>query len=350
VKLSSKVILGALVIIGVFLRIYQIDFQCIWTEEAYTLSMAKLPFLEILTTFDFNPPLYYIFAKISYIIFNSDVSIRYPSVVFGILLIPLMYWLGREYKDELTGLYCAAFTTIVFPGIYFSQYARAYEMSVLAFVVLLICYIRIKREKSIEYTWADFSFWFMVIINAFTHFFVLIPIGLLCLDLLVENHKKWISPLFMLIFATSPIFGTLISILTNRSVASGVSYGANAIQMIVLTPMEFFNVLFLNICFLFGVGVWMDKDPLRNRLIVVTILTLIIGVICSCFTPFFPRYYMTVSMIILLFAAVACVGLSKYVPKISPILIFLLILIVFTIMTKDNYISHYTITQYTCGG
>jgi energy-converting hydrogenase Eha subunit C len=156
--------------------------------------------------------------------------------------------------------------------------------------------------------------------------------------------------MFLGLFAVAPIFGTLASIWSNRSVANGVSYGANAIQMIVLTPMEFFNVLFLNICFLAGMGIWLDKDPLRNRLAIVTVLTIVIGIICSCFTPFFPRYYMTVSMIILLFAAVACVEISKYVPKIPPILILLTILVVFTIMMKDNYISHYTIIQYACGG
>ena len=343
-KNSSKIILAVLIFIGAFLRIYQIGVQCIWTEEAYTLSMAKLPFVQILTTFDFNPPLYYIFSKISYIIFNSDISIRYPSMICGILLIPAMYYLGKEYKDELTGLYCAAFTTIVFPGIYFSQYARAYEMSVLAFVVLLIYYIKIKRGD-----WQVGNiFWGLAVINAWIHLFAIIPVGLLCLDILFEKRNSLHAVLSLILI--SPLLNTIDAVITNRSVASGVSYGANVIQMIVLTPMEFFNVLFLNIFFLAGVGAWMDKDPIRNRLVIVTVLTIVIGIICSCFTPFFPRYYMTVSMIILLFAAVACVEISKYVPKIPPILILLTILVVFTIMMKDNYISHYTIIQYACGG
>lgn len=340
-KLSSKIILGALVLFGTFLRIYQIGFHCIWTEEAYTLSMAKMPLVQILTTFDFNPPLYYIFSHLSYLIFGSDVSIRYPSVVFGILLIPAMYWLGKEYKDELTGLYCAGFTTITFPLIYYAQYARAYEMSILCFIILLICYIKIKRGEDFQ-KW----FWALAVINVWVHLFAIIPVGLLCLDILYDKRNSLHAVLAVVLI--SPLLNTIYAVIANRSIASGVSYGANAIQMIVLTPMEFFNVLFLNICFLAGVGAWLDKDPLRNRLVVITILTIAIGVICSCFTPFFPRYYMTVSMIILLFSAFACAELSNRVPKIPPMVIFALVMIVFTIMMKDNFISHYTITQYVC--
>lgn len=343
-KNSSKIVLAILIIFAALLRIYQIGFQCIWTEEAYTLSMAKLSFVQILTTFDFNPPVYYIFAHISYLLFGTDIAIRYPSAICGILVIPTMYWLGKEYKDELTGMYCAGFASITFPLIYYSQYGRAYEMSVLCFIILLISYIKVKRGEWQYKKW----FWIISIINVWVHLFAIIPVGLLCLDILFDERDIIYAVLTAV--ATSPLLNTIYAVIANRSVASGVSYGATAIQMIILTPMEFFNVLFVNIFFLAGVGVWMDKDPLRNRLVAVTIITLIVGVICSCFTPFFPRYYMTVSMIILLFAAVACVELSKYIHTLSPIVIFILLMIVFTIMMKDNFISHYTITQYTCGG
>jgi uncharacterized membrane protein len=344
VKNSSKIVLAILIIFAALLRIYQIGFQCIWTEEAYTLSMAKLSFVQILTTFDFNPPVYYIFAHISYLLFGTDIAIRYPSAICGILVIPAMYWLGKEYKDELAGLYCAGFATITFPLIYYAQYARAYEMSVLCFIILLISYIKVKRGEWQYKKW----FWIISIINVWVHLFAIIPVGLLCLDILFDERDTIYAILTAV--AISPLLNTICAVIANRSVASGVSYGATAIQMIVLTPMEFFNVLFVNIFFLAGVGIWMDKDPLRNRLVAVTIITLIVGVICSCFTPFFPRYYMTVSMIILLFAAVACVELSKYIHTLPPIVIFILLMIVFTIMMKDNFISHYTITQYTCGG
>jgi mannosyltransferase len=343
-KNSSKIILAILIVFGSFLRIYNIGFQCIWTEEAYTLAMAKLPLTQILTTFDFNPPIYYILAHFSYLIFGGcDVAIRYPSVAVGILLIPAMYWLGAVYKNELTGIYCAAFTTIVFPGIYFSQYARAYELSVFSFVILLVFYISVKRGDGNEPI-----FWLVAVWNAWVHLFVLIPIGLLCIDLLLDRWQRWFYAILAFISISPPI-SIIYSVWTNRSVSSGVSYGATAIQMIVLIPIEFFNVLFLNIIVLFGFGAWLDKDPLRNRLIIITVITLIVGIICSNFTPVLPRYLMTVSMIILLFASNACVELGRLCKlRRYEIIIFIGIFLIFTWMAFPNFESHYWIQQYIC--
>ncbi len=39
-------------IVGFTLRLYHLDFQCMWTEEQYTLGMSTLPSIEII--FGFN--------------------------------------------------------------------------------------------------------------------------------------------------------------------------------------------------------------------------------------------------------------------------------------------------------
>jgi predicted nucleic acid-binding Zn ribbon protein len=120
-------------------------------------------------------------------------------------------------------------------------------------------------------------------------------------------------------------------------------------QMLVLIPLEFFNSIFLNVIVLSGIGIKIDKDPLKWRLLFVTIVTLVVGVVLSNYTPVFPRYLMGASIIILLFCATACNNLSKTV-KIShaEIIIFVVITLIFTWMALPNFESHYWIEQYTC--
>ena len=292
--------------------------------------------------------MYYLFAHISLLLTHGlDFSIRYPSVICGVLLIPTAYWLGREYHSELVGLYCAGITTILLPLIYYSQYARAYEMSVLFFTIALILYIRLKRGDNHLDTRA--AFWAMVVINVWTHLFVVIPLGILCLDLLLD-HKHWFGGI-MAGFCCLPLVSMLISVWNTRN-GAGFGYGASVLQMLVLIPLEFFNSLCVNIFFLAGVGWWMNKDKLKIPLTICTVVTLIVGVLVSVVTPVFPRYLMSVSMIILLGASVGIVSLgdllNKKVGKNLDYIVMILVFLVFVWMEWSNFMSHYFIMQYSC--
>jgi len=296
---------------------------------------------------DFNPPVYYIFANLSLLLTNGlDFSIRYPSVITGILLIPVMYWLGATYKNEVAGIYCAGLTTIILPFIYYAQFGRAYSMSLLFFALALVYYIKVKNEN----TRTDrILFWALAVINVWIHLFAAIPIGLMCVDLLLDR-KHWLCGIGAGI-CSLPLLGMLVNVLSTRT-HQAFNYGASIIQMVVLTPMEFFNTIFLNIFVLAGVGAWYDKNPIKKNLIVITVITLIVGVVGSCYTPFFPRYYMTVSLIILLMCSAGIVELtktcSKKIGKNLDYIILIILFVVFIWMEFPNLVSHYTIMQYEC--
>lgn len=322
-----------------------------WTEEIYSLQISSLPITDLVFksfASDFNPPFYYLCAHISLLLTNGlDFSIRYPSIICGILLIPVMYWVGLTYKDELAGIYCAGLTTIILPFIYYSQFGRAYSMSLLFFALALVYYIRLKDGDN--HTETRLLFWILAVLNVWVHLFAAIPIGLMCLDLLM-SRKNWLCGIGASICCL-PLLGMLVSVLSTRT-HDAFNYGASAIQMIVLTPMEFFNTLFLNVFMLAGVGAWFDKNPIKKNLIIITMITLIVGIIGSCYTPFFPRYYMTVALIILLMCAVGIVELTevinKKVGKNLDYIIMIGIFVVFVWMEFPNLVSHYTIMQYGC--
>lgn len=315
------------------------------TEEIYTLDIVKLPIMGIITNFDYTPPVYNLLAHFSYVLFNGyDVAIRYPAVIAGIALIPSMYYLGKEYHSELVGLYCAGITTILVPMIYYSQYARAYSLSMLCFVIALILYLRLKENDT---TTTRVAFWAMVVVNLYVHLFTLIPLSLMCLDLLM-SRKHWLCGIGATI-CSLPVASVLLSVLSTRT-HSAFNYGASPLQMTFLTFPEFFNTVFLNIIALAAVGLWLYRHKANNIFMIITIVTLIVGVVGSAITPMFPRYLMSAAIVILLFASGGIVGLTEILnKKIQTDLTYVVmigIFIVFAWMLMPNLESHYFVQQY----
>lgn len=317
------------------------------TEEIYTLDIVKLPIMGIITNFDYTPPVYNLLAHFSYVLFNGyDVAIRYPSVVCGILLIPAAFYLGKEYYNEMTGIYLSFFTVVILPFEYYSQYARSYILSVLIFTLFLIYYIRIKRNSDNKKD--ELIFWILAAVNVWIHLFAIIPVALLCLDVLIERKNILYAALSCILIV--PLLNIFRDIISTRNASSGFTYGASVIQMIFLLPLEFFNVLFMNIIALFTVGFLMDKDKLRIPLTICAVITLIVGVVAATVTPVFPRYLMDAEMIFLLLAAMGCVkvteALNEKVGKNLDYIIMIGIFVIFVWMAIPNFESHYFVQQY----
>jgi hypothetical protein len=315
------------------------------TEELYTLDIVKLSIMDIITNFDYTPPVYNLLSHFSYLIFNSDIAIRFPSVIAGILLIPAAFYLGKEYYNEMTGLYLSFFTVVILPFEYYSQYARSYILNVLVFTIFLIYYIRVKRNNDKK---EELLFWVLAAVNVWIHLFTIIPVALLCVDVLIEKKNILYATLSCILVI--PLLNIFKDIISTRNASSGFTYGASALQMVFLLPLEFFNVLFMNILALFAVGLWMDRDKLKIPLIICAVITLIVGVAAAVVTPVFPRYLMDVEMVFLLLAAMGCVKITEIInEKVGrnlDYIVLVVIILIFTWMAIPNFESHFFIQQY----
>jgi hypothetical protein len=237
------------------------------------------------------------------------------------------------------------FTVVILPFEYYSQYARSYILSVLFFTIFLIYYIRIKWDSSKR---EELLFWILAVVNVWIHLFAIIPVALLCLDILIEKRNVIYAVISCILII--PLINIFRDIISTRNASSGFTYGASALQMIFLLPLEFFNVLFMNIVALFVVGFWMDKDKLRIPLIICAIITLIVGVVAATMTPVFPRYLMDAEMVFLLIAAIGCVKITEIINekigKNSNYIILIVIILIFTWMAIPNFESHFFVQQY----
>ncbi|MBU1627144.1 glycosyltransferase family 39 protein, partial [bacterium] len=125
-KISLPVIsfLMFLIIVGFFLRSHDIDKKSFWEDEGATIGCAKYN-LEMYV----HPPLYLRILGIVIKFFgDSPTTLRLPSVLCGILLIPLTYLFSKDFFDKKTALYSAFFMAISAYSIEVSLECRMYVM------------------------------------------------------------------------------------------------------------------------------------------------------------------------------------------------------------------------------
>ncbi len=124
--------LVALIWMAFAIRLFQLDTQSLWYDEGITwyLSQFSMPELIRWTAADIQPPFYYLIVWLSTHFFgDSEFALRFPSVIFGILAVPLMWRLGRLTMPS--SAFLAAWLTVFAPTlIYYSQEARMYTLLV----------------------------------------------------------------------------------------------------------------------------------------------------------------------------------------------------------------------------
>ena len=123
------------------LRLYNLDAFSFWTDEGLTPLRASYPVTEILSnritiqegiTRDTHPPFFYLIIHFSRTLFGqTDFAYRYPSLLTGILLVPLLFQLGRRLQGRSLGLAAALLAAVNPLQIYYANEARMYTLLVL---------------------------------------------------------------------------------------------------------------------------------------------------------------------------------------------------------------------------
>ena len=142
-------IIYLVLLLSLFLRLISLN-QSLWLDEAINVLAAKnYSFYEMLTKYaiaDFHPPGYFSILWVWTHIFGfSEISVRSPSVIFGVLTIFVTYLFVTKLVSKKVGLLCAFLLTINPLHIYYSQEARMYSFA--AFSVCLSMYYLLKNLK-----------------------------------------------------------------------------------------------------------------------------------------------------------------------------------------------------------
>lgn len=135
---ATPILLIGLIAVAFVLRIYRVEAMSVWTDEGLSIYRARLPLAENLTnriliqgvaTTDTHPPLYFVLLGAwSRLTGETEFALRYLSVIFGTLAVPLSYVAGRRVRDTETGVWLAGLMALSPFYVWHARDARMYTM------------------------------------------------------------------------------------------------------------------------------------------------------------------------------------------------------------------------------
>jgi len=153
---TRRVLILSLIILAFALRVYQLDAKSIWLDESHSLSRASLDPLSIASgkqilgdriIQDTTPHVPFYFILLHFLIElagDSDFTLRFLSVIFGVLTVPLIYFIGKKlcHGHARVGLWAALLATFSPFYLWYSQEARMYMLLVFLGLLSVYCLLR----------------------------------------------------------------------------------------------------------------------------------------------------------------------------------------------------------------
>ena len=128
--ISPKTWLLFITALAFALRLYGLDTQSLWFDEILMVFLAWLSWYDGLVRLLGHgiqlTPLFHWVVKLWLTVGDSDWLLRFPSLVFGVLTIPVVFQLGKTYFNTQTGLLTALVFAINPYQIWYAQELRLY--------------------------------------------------------------------------------------------------------------------------------------------------------------------------------------------------------------------------------
>jgi hypothetical protein len=150
-QLNQMSQLGLLIVMGLLVRLPNLLELGLWRDEGSTYFNA-LPttWSEVIKTIiysELNPPAFFMVMHQWMQWFGAgEVVFKLPAFIFGILLIPAIYWLGCVAYSKNTGVLAAAIATFAPDAIYYSQEARPYTLTALLCCLVMTFYLKLLKN------------------------------------------------------------------------------------------------------------------------------------------------------------------------------------------------------------
>lgn len=327
-----------ILLLGLILRLISLN-QSLWLDEAInTLAVKNYSLFDLVTQYaraDFHPPGWFIILWFwTKLVGYSEIAVRIPSVIFGILTILLTYLVGRKLVSRNLGLLAALLIAINPLHIYYSQEARMYAMATLA--VALNIWLLIKSEKpNIVFLILSNIF---VLLSDYIAYFIFPTEFIFLFFYKKELIKKWFLALLVAVASGFWWLSIFLSQLNVGSVASSnlptwkfvagsfdfktlpLTFVKFIIGRISLADKVLYAVLLLPICSLFAYLLYQgvkSADNLSKKLLISWIaIPPLIATIISFWVPvynYFRVLYILPSFIILVSLGILSMKRLKYI-------------------------------------
>jgi mannosyltransferase len=153
---------GALIVLALvafLLRAPHLDTQSLWRDEVDVIRFANWPLSQLaqsLMTSGHNGPLYYLVMRgWLRLAGNSEFALRYLSLCFGVLAVPLMYRVGRRLAGKRGAVMAAALIAISPYLVWYSQDAKMYTLVTALTLLAVTCHLEALASGRLRW-WVGF--------------------------------------------------------------------------------------------------------------------------------------------------------------------------------------------------
>lgn len=340
-----------ILIIGLIIRFISLN-QSLWLDEAINILAVKSFSLSGLVTqyavADFHPPGWFIFLWSWGKLFGySEITMRIPSVFFGILTVYVTYLIGKKLFSKNLGLIAALLLSINPLHIYYSQEARMYSLAALAVAVNIFFLIKIVKKERVNILIFILSN-ALVLLSDYVAYFIF-PAEFIFLLLLKEKEflKRWFIAMIAALILVSWWIPVFLRQLDVGAVASAnlpawkFIVGGFDFKTIPLTFVKFiigrisladkvvYYALLLPICSLFAFLLWGSLKKLdhfqRKLLIFWVVIPPLFATVISLIVPVYN--YFRVLFVLPGFIILIAAGINSFKSKLRIVFLITVVLI-----------------------
>jgi uncharacterized membrane protein len=224
--------------------------QSFWLDEAiHSWASTTLTFKELIINYmpgDFNPPLLYVITWIfAHAFGNSEIILRLPSLIAGVITVYATYKIAQQFNLPVKlQLWVTALVASAPLLIYYSQEARMYSLAASAsavstWLLLRLAYAQKPSRKDYIYYWLASG---AMLLSHYLAWFML-PVHVLILLINKKPYKTFIKAFAPLGFWVGLIFPMLVSQLSvGLSAAQALpvwqSLSSPSLKAIALVPIK----------------------------------------------------------------------------------------------------------------
>ena len=146
---SATRFLFVLMLAALVLRLPHLSGKGLWLDEISSLTFAEMrwaDFLALVKQHEGNMIAYYLLLRAWIHLGDNRVVAKLLSVLFGVLTVPSIYFLGKELYDRRVGLISACLVTVSACHVRASQWIRSYSLLLLMLVLASLFLARSLRR------------------------------------------------------------------------------------------------------------------------------------------------------------------------------------------------------------
>lgn len=193
-KWSRTAAIGATLFLAYALRGYAISYQALRGDEAFSVGFSSQSIGEMIGAMgrtEPNPPLYwFLLHGWMRVAGQSELAVRWPSVLAGVITVALAYRLGRALIGGAVGLGAALLVAVGPFLIWYSQDARVYALlSALVLAAIWQTWEAARRNQWVNWLAAGALWWLAL----FAHYFAAFPFVSVAAALLLapQTRPRW---------------------------------------------------------------------------------------------------------------------------------------------------------------